>query len=103
MATIKERGNSYLIRVSCGYDINGNHKEQAMTWKPEPGMIQRQIDKELNRQAVMFEEACMHGYKASAVKFEALSEEWLRSMQSPISAAPLTSVCSSSGIEFILR
>lgn len=47
-----------------------------MTWKPEPGMTQRQIDKELNRQAVMFEEACMHGYKASAVKFEELSEEW---------------------------
>ncbi len=26
MATIKKRGNSYLIRVNCGYDINGNHK-----------------------------------------------------------------------------
>lgn len=83
MATIKKRGNSYLIRVSCGYDINGNHKEQAMTWKPEPGMIQRQIDKELNRQAVMFEEACMHGYKASAVKFEALSEEWFEDYAKP--------------------
>ena len=83
MATIKKRGKSYLIRVRCGYDINGNHKEQEMTWKPEPGMIQRQIDKELNRQAVMFEEACMHGYKASAVKFEALSEEWFEDYAKP--------------------
>ena len=24
----------------------------------------------------MFEEACMHGYKAKAVKFEELAEEW---------------------------
>lgn len=24
MATIKQRGNSYKITVSCGYDLNGN-------------------------------------------------------------------------------
>ena len=76
MATIRKRSNSYQIRVSVGYDTKGNHKEQAMTWKPEPGMTERQIQKELNRQAVMFEEACMHGFKTSAVKFEELAEEW---------------------------
>ena len=76
MATIKKRGNSYLIRVSCGYDVNGKHKEQSMTWKPEPKMTQKQIEKELNRQAVMFEEACNHGYQSRAIKFEAF-EEWL--------------------------
>lgn len=76
MATIKKRGDSYLIRVSCGYDINGNHKEQSFTWKPDEGMSKKQIEKELNRQAVMFEEACNHGYKASAVKFQELAEEW---------------------------
>ncbi|WP_440300493.1 tyrosine-type recombinase/integrase [Huintestinicola butyrica] len=79
----RKRGDSYQIRVSVGYDTKGNHKEQAMTWKPEPGMTQRQIDKELNRQAIMFEEACMHGYKASAVKFEELSEEWFEEYAKP--------------------
>ena len=83
MATIRKRGDSYQIRVSVGYDTKGNHKEQAMTWKPEPGMTQRQIEKELNRQAVMFEEACMHGYKASAIKFEDLSEEWFEEYAKP--------------------
>ncbi len=39
-------------------------------------MTERQIQKELNRQAVMLEEACMHGYKAKAVKFQELAEEW---------------------------
>lgn len=76
MATIRKRGGTYQIRVSLGYDKNGNHKEQAMTWRPDEGMSERQIQKELNRQAVMFEEACMHGYKAKAVKFEELAEEW---------------------------
>ena len=76
MATIRKRGDSYQIRVSVGYDTKGNHKEQAMTWKPPKGMTERQIQKELNRQAVMFEEACMRGFKTSAIKFQELSEEW---------------------------
>lgn len=76
MATIRKRGDSYQIRVSVGYDTKGNHKEQAMTWKPEQGMTQRQIEKELNRQAVMFEESVNHGFKTSAMKFQELAEEW---------------------------
>ena len=76
MATIKKRGNSYLIRVSCGYDINGNHKEQSMTWKPDEGMTKKQIEKELNRQAGMFEESGNHGFKTSTMKFQELAEEW---------------------------
>ncbi len=76
MATIRKRGDSYQIRVSVGYDTKGKHKEQSITWKPDEGMTERQIQKELNRQAVMLEEACMHGYKAKAVKFQELAEEW---------------------------
>lgn len=75
MATIRKRGDSYSIRVSCGYDTNGKHKEQAMTWKPEPGMTKRQIEKELQRQAVLFEESVAHGYKTTAVKFQEFAEE----------------------------
>lgn len=76
MVTIRKRGDSYSIRVSCGYDTNGKHKEQAMTWKPEPGMTKRQIEKELQRQAVLFEESVAHGYKTTAVKFQEFAEEW---------------------------
>ena len=76
MATIQKRGDSYSIRVSCGYDTNGKHKEQAMTWKPEPGMTKRQIEKELQRQAVLFEESVAHGYKTTTVKFQDFAEEW---------------------------
>lgn len=75
MATIRKRGDIYQIRVSVGYDTKGNYKEQSITWKPDEGMTKKQIKKEVNRQAVMFEEACMHGFKVSAVKFEEFAEE----------------------------
>ena len=31
MATTRKRGNSYQIRVSCGYDTSGNQVVQTMT------------------------------------------------------------------------
>ena len=62
MATIRKRGNSYQIRVSCGYDTKGNQVEQSMTWKPDRKMTEKQIEKELNRVAVKFEEDCMNGH-----------------------------------------
>ena len=83
MATIRRRGNTYQIRVSSGYDTEGRHKEQAMTWKPEPGMSKRQIEKELQRQALMFEEQCMYGYQSSAIKFETFAEEWFEEYALP--------------------
>ena len=38
MANIRKRGNTYQIRVSCGYDTQGNQVVQTMTWKPTEGM-----------------------------------------------------------------
>ena len=83
MATIRKRGDSYQIRVSCGYDASGNQIEQSMTWKPEKKMTQKQIEKELNRQAVMFEEACINGYVSTAVKFAVFAEQWLEDYAKP--------------------
>ena len=78
MATIRKRNNTYQIRVSCGYDVHGKQVEQSMTWKPTEGMTARQIEKELNRQAVMFEEACMNGQIVTAVKFEDFAKQWFK-------------------------
>lgn len=76
MATITKRGNSYRIKVSCGYSTNGKQVVQTKTWKPTPGMTERQIKKELERQAVMFEEECRKGQIVAAVKFETFAEQW---------------------------
>ena len=56
MANITKRGNSYRITVSAGYNISGKQIRHTMTWTPDPGMTKRQIEKELQRQAVLFEE-----------------------------------------------
>lgn len=61
MATICKRNSTYTITVSCGYDINGRQIRKTMTYKPEPNMTNKQIEKELQRQAVLFEEQCQKG------------------------------------------
>lgn len=61
MATIRKRGNSYQIRVSAGYDTNGNQIIKTKTWKPAPSMTERQIKKELDTQAVLFEQQVQTG------------------------------------------
>lgn len=76
MANIRKRGNTYQIRVSCGYDAQGNQVIQTKTWKPGECMTKRQIEKELQRQAVMFEEECMQGQITANFKFEDFAEQW---------------------------
>lgn len=61
MASITQRGKSYLIRVSDGFDLEGNRKSFAMTWTPEPKMTSRQIEKELARVAIEFEDSVKRG------------------------------------------
>ena len=78
MATIRKRGNSYQIRVSCGYDTKGGQVEQSMTWKPSKEMTENQIKKELNRVAVKFEEDCRNGYSATTLKFQDFAEQWFK-------------------------
>ena len=58
MASIERRGNSFRIKVSCGYKADGKQVAQKMTWTPAEGMTEKQIEKELQRQAVLFEEDC---------------------------------------------
>ncbi len=68
MANISERrdkdGNiiSYQIRVFRCRDASGKRlKDYQMTWKPASGRTLRQVRKELERQATLFEEACRNG------------------------------------------
>lgn len=78
MATIRKRGDNYQIRVSCGYDANGKQVVRTKTWRPDKQLTAKQIEKELNHQAVMFEDACMNGFMTSATKFSEFAERWKR-------------------------
>lgn len=83
MSSIRKRegkdGVKYQIRSSCGYDIFGQQVVRSMTWKPSPGMTQRQIKKELNRQAILFDEKCSKQVLESGnVKFETFARQWMQ-------------------------
>jgi integrase len=78
MASITKRGDSYRIKVSCGYDTSGKQVVQTMTWKPDVKMTAKQIEKEVNRQAVLFEQECAKGNVTATVKFQDFAERWFK-------------------------
>lgn len=69
MANIFPRKNrngeitSYTIRVYHGYGSDGRRlKPYTMSYKPAPDMTKKQIEKEVQKQALLFEEKCKLGY-----------------------------------------
>ncbi|MDY4413772.1 MAG: site-specific integrase, partial [Ruminococcus sp.] len=52
---------TYYIRAFDGYDSKGEQIVRSMTWKPPENLTQKQIEKELQRQVVMFEESVKKG------------------------------------------
>lgn len=83
MATAKQKTHkdgsvSYEIRVSLGRDLNNKQILKYHTGTPEPAMTQRQIEKALEREKVLFEEKCRSGYVLdTATKFADYAEKWL--------------------------
>lgn len=61
MATVEKRGRGYRITVAGGFDLNGKQIRHRMNWTPDEKMTPRQIEKELNRQVVRFEEQVRAG------------------------------------------
>lgn len=77
MATYTKRGSSYRIRASVGYTPEGKQVMKSKTWTPTPGMTERQIEKELNRQMVLFDEECRGNAATDGhVKFQTFTEQW---------------------------
>ena len=61
MATIKAMDSvSYKFTVSLGRDVSGKQIRRVMTWQPEKDKHHTpcQLEKEVQRQATLFEEAC---------------------------------------------
>ncbi len=77
MASIRKRGKNFQIRVSCGNGPDGKPKYEPMTYKPEPGMTERQKWKEAERQAVLFEDKCKNGLCLDeSMKLYEFIEKW---------------------------
>ena len=78
MATVVKRNDTYRITVSSGYDSEGKQIRRTSTWKPAPGMTSKQIEKELTRQATLFEEKCRSGLiQSDNITLYDFCEKWL--------------------------
>ncbi|MBW7572428.1 tyrosine-type recombinase/integrase [Caproiciproducens faecalis] len=90
MASIRERNGAYFIMVSTGYDTTGKQIRKTMTWKPEDGMTEKQIEKALNEQAVLFEKKVLSGQVLDgSVTFAEFTERWCRDY-AEVNLAPKT-------------
>ncbi len=79
MATIKKRGNSYLIRCYDGYDQTGRQIERTMTWKIPAGMSDKKAEREARHQAELFEEKVRTGQSAEQkIKFADFCDLWMK-------------------------
>ena len=81
MASIRKRGNSYLIVVSMGYDYKGARiKPRQKTVHPPEGLTPKQREKWLREQSVLFERSCRDTPEEAAkpITLAAYIELWLR-------------------------
>lgn len=93
MANITPRRNktgeitSYTIRVYRGYDSSGKRlKPFSTSYKPEKGMTAKQIEKELNRYVVKFEEQCKSGKAAhSSMRLSDFYPQYLETIRTTLS------------------
>ena len=73
------RGKKYQIRICCGRDWQGKQIMKTMMWEPEPGMTDKQITKELERQVFLFEEKIRQGRVANSdqnPRFQEFGDQW---------------------------
>ena len=79
MASTEKRGKSYRIVVSLGYDIKGKQIKKQKKWTPSPKMSANQIEKELEKQAVIFEEECRLGRVLNGkIHFSVFADKWFK-------------------------
>ena len=91
MAYIEKRGDTYRIKVFIGYDAHGKQLSKSKTWKPDAGMTKRQIERELERQKVIFEDQIRKGqFMDGEVKFEVFAAYWLEQIEREGKLKPLS-------------
>lgn len=79
MATARRKGRGYEIRVSMGCDMNGRKIVRQKTWIPPTNLTPKQLEKELERQKILFEEEVKTGNcPNSNIKFQPYSELWIK-------------------------
>ena len=83
MASIRKRGNSYLLVVSMGYTPDGRRRNpQQKTIKPPAGLTPKQTEKWLQEQVMIFEMSCkkLNPDIDRSITLEKYTEIWLQTI-----------------------
>ncbi len=83
-------GTSYKITVFSGVDAQGRQVRHYRTWKPDPGMTVRQIEKAVHRAAMDFERELELGYQADNRQTFAQYAEYVLQMKERAGLKPKT-------------
>ena len=83
MASIRKRGNSYTVTVSCGYDSKGKKIMETATFTPDPKWSEECARKAAEKFAVRFEDKIKAGGSAAGDKitFEKFSNTFFTDME----------------------
>ena len=93
MATYQKRINkngeiSYRIRAVNGKNKSGNSKQESITWKPNADMTPKQIEKELQKVMIKFEEDLKNGTNIdNNIVFKDYASTWLENRKHKIAPA----------------
>lgn len=71
-----KNGRSFQITVSMGYGADGKQRTRRKTEHFPAGMTDKQIQKELKRKEVLFEEECKSGIYGGNITFAELSKRY---------------------------
>lgn len=76
----KNGSTSYLVRVYVDETGTGHQIVKSMTWKPKPGMRPSAEEKELNKQATLFEDQVKKGLTAfgGSTRFSDYARDWIQ-------------------------
>lgn len=84
MATARLRGKSYEIRVFCGLDEKGKRLYKYSHWTPDANMTPKQIEKEVERQKILFENRVKKGEVMDGnVRFRDFAQRWMTEYAEP--------------------
>ena len=78
---------TYYIRAFDGYNEMGEQIVRSMTWRPPEGLTQKQIEKELQKQIITFEQNVVRGTCFdSKTRFSEYATTWLNNNKPPLLA-----------------
>lgn len=95
MASIKKRGDSYLVTVSMGYNHKGKKITKSKTFNKPSKMTHKKWEKEIQKLSIQYELEVQKGlHLSSNVTLEEFTERWFENYGNIQLKTKTLSICS---------